>query len=841
MGLTEALIAQAAGGPVGDRLRDAVAHADDPDQVGWIDLAGLVGHHLRHTGESARVPRGGVWPTPDQWGLAGHVIEEERPDSLLVRAGPDWRPAWLDGAAEVPPLAAAFAAERRRAAAPPGGYPADPAVAELTGFAHYTSPGQRGAIRAFFASPPGSTVLVNLPTGSGKSAVGWLPAFAHAGTPGVTVVIVPTVALAIDQARQVRPHLQRLRAEADLLAWHADLEEPDRRIIKRRVRSGRQAIVFASPEAVGSALAPALFAAASAGRLRTFVVDEAHLVAQWGNEFRPEFQALPALRDALLAASPPDRRFRTALLSATLTPATYRTLRVLFGELSAVSAVHLRPEPSYWVRKARSPEERRDLVVETVLNAPRPFLLYVSTQDAADKWAALLSDAGLKRVAPFHGATGGEDREWVIDRWRAGRLDAVVATSAFGLGMDQSDVRLVLHACVPETVDRFYQEVGRGGRDGRACASVLLWADEDHRTAAVLNRERIISVDLGLKRWTSLFDTRTPVDGEPSCYRVRLDAVRPELEGTSEENEAWNRRTLSLMARAGLIGLEADPPPVIEPDPEETEEQTEARRDRAFDTYFRSARVRIIDPLHADLATWTAKVEPARKTIHAADEQTLRLMDDVLSGERELAELFGEVYTLAEAGAEVSPVEVCGGCSACRRSSYPWGYSLPVPQLDGIGSDTLVGPAAALRDRYGDRVIGVYARPRRTRADLRRWDDLILNGVLRPLVEAGVMEVAAADHWRDRDDYRRLYALAPGRFVSHRRPDEPDAATGEPAVPRVTLWEDEAPPAWLAELPRPFHLLLIPDDTPDPARPGERYADHHQTLSLPNLIGLLRR
>ncbi|HEX4607483.1 MAG TPA: hypothetical protein VH092_04685, partial [Urbifossiella sp.] len=155
MGLTDALIAEIAeiaGGPVAARLSAAVASGSE---VGWVDLAGLVGHHLRRAGGSLRVPRGEPWPTLQQWKLAGHVVEEERPESLLVRAGGDWQPGWLDGSKVVAPLGAAFANELRRAVPASGKCPADPAVTALTGFADYTSPGQRGVVRAFFAMPSG--------------------------------------------------------------------------------------------------------------------------------------------------------------------------------------------------------------------------------------------------------------------------------------------------------------------------------------------------------------------------------------------------------------------------------------------------------------------------------------------------------------------------------------------------------------------------------------------------------------------------------------------------------------------------------------------------------------
>jgi superfamily II DNA helicase RecQ len=430
---------------------------------------------------------------------------------------------------------------------------ADPCWPAVLGqaFARFTSPGQREALRAAAFAPPGSTLLVALPTGSGKSLIGWGPALLGLPVRGVTLVVVPTVALGMDQERQVRFLLDanRLGDPPAPLAWHGDLPEDDRKAVKQAIRDGRQVVVFASPEAATTALAPALFDAVRRGLLRGFVLDEAHTVAQWGNEFRPDFQAVAGLRREFRTVAPSSGLFKTRLLSGTITQESFDTLDLLFGPTLQLAAVHLRPEPSFWVAEAPDPAAQEQWVREAVRRLPRPLLLYVSRRQHAEDWAARLrQEEQIIRVGFVHG--GSEDREGVVERWRRNQLDIVVATSAFGLGMDKGDVRAVIHACVPETADRFYQEVGRGGRDGRASLSLAVYTEADLADATQLNRERIITAKRGLERWEAMFATAMDVPGRDGVYRVDLSARPSDVPSDGEANLAWNLRTLNLMARA---------------------------------------------------------------------------------------------------------------------------------------------------------------------------------------------------------------------------------------------------------------------------------------------------
>ena len=164
---------------------------------------------------------------------------------------------------------------------------------------------------------------------------------------------------------------------------------------------------------------------------------------------------------------------RTLLLSATLTDASLETLRALFGiegDFESIAAVQLRPEPDYWIAPVPAEQARIDHIIEALHHAPRPAVLYVTEVSEANAWYSRLINAGFRRVRKVHGKTRRVEREEIVGQWRDGSLDIVVGTSAFGLGIDYPHARSVIHACVPETLDRFYQEVGRGGRDGKGIA-----------------------------------------------------------------------------------------------------------------------------------------------------------------------------------------------------------------------------------------------------------------------------------------------------------------------------------------------------------------------------------
>ena len=432
------------------------------------------------------------------------AVLNEGPDFFVVSAEP-WHPAWLPQAEQVSPETPLFKEERRRSHEPVSG---DPFLRAL-GYETYQSVGQREAIRTILTAPPESTLVVNLPTGSGKSLCAHLPAWLASKPVGVTIVVVPTVALAIDQDRAFKAQTKTNIATA----YYSDtsIEGQERREeIRDRIRQGTQPIVFTSPEGLIESLSFSVYEAARQGSLRYLVIDEAHIVEQWGDEFRPEFQELAGFRRSLLRVCRDNKLpgFPTLLLTATVTESCLDTLETLFGEpgpFEIVSSVQLRPEPSYWFAYCGSEAERKERLLEAIAHLPRPLIIYGSKVKDVDHLHRYLQQAGYKRCAKMTGKSSQRERLDLLNKWQDGLIDIVVATSAFGLGVDLPDVRAVIHVCIPETIDRFYQEVGRGGRDGKATLSLVLHTHQDNEIAKELSKTKYIKTDLGIQRWREMF------------------------------------------------------------------------------------------------------------------------------------------------------------------------------------------------------------------------------------------------------------------------------------------------------------------------------------------------
>lgn len=678
------------------------------------------------------VPRRAPWPVREVWESAGVRTIADGSGRWSVSAD-EWRPTWLAGADTKPPNVPLALPEPRRPHERE--VQGDPVLAAVNR-TKYRVTGQRDSMRAILTAPAGATLLVNLPTGAGKSLCAQLPAVLDAD--GLTIVVVPTTALCIDQEKAVHERLPALGTHG--LAYYSTPDGQRNRDIRHRIRQGEQRIVFTSPEALSGSLAESVYIAAEAGRLQWLVVDEAHTVEAWGDEFRPAFQELAGLRRDLMRVDPRKAKFRTLLLSATVTGGVLQTLQTLFGDpgpFGMAAAVQLRPEIAYWRAFCPSEPEQRARVLEAVMHLPRPAILYATRVDAADAWRRVLSEAGFRRLDVVTGRTSASDRERILGRWRTGQTDLVVGTSAFGLGVDQQDVRAVIHACVPENLDRYYQEVGRGGRDGKACLSLVLDTARDTKDAAGINGRAIISVDLGLPRWTEMFRQKVRLEGDR--YRVPLSAAAT-FGMAGDYHESWNARLLNLMARAGLIALDFERPPP----PPAADAQAEADHAVGDDDpmlHARSRVIRVLDPGHLERAVWDSRVEPCRVETARSTRRYFDLLKSALNGrERCIADTLAEMYAIP-GRAVVSGA--CGGCAYCRgRGDEPWATEMPLidspwPRPAAIGA----GLAERMR---GGNAWAVFYDP----ASLVNWKERILPAV-HWLTTQGVRNVVLPLAWRE--------------------------------------------------------------------------------------------
>jgi ATP-dependent DNA helicase RecQ len=478
--------------------------------------------------------------------------------SLRDRDGPEW---WPD--LSVDP------SDRRglRTGSP------DATLLRLTDLKTYRTIAQKAAIRALLNQPPGSSLLASMPTGAGKSLVFQMAALhgRETQTGACVAVIVPTIALALDHQRS----LQKVRGLENSIALTSDFAPNDFREKLDSFRRGEVPILLLGPEmalrddvqaALGEAASQAPAAFGLNARLTHLVVDEAHIVETWGRNFRPDFQRLPTLLRHLRDIEP---CLKLVLLSATLPPAARKILKRDWGAASEwceVDAKVARYEHDVLVSSFRSDEERDTAVDYAVDRLPRPTIVYTTEVADAARIHQRLVQRGYARVGIFTGESTTEERQAVVKDWASDQLDLVVATSAFGMGVDKPDVRSIIHACLPEGPSRWYQEIGRASRDGGQGIVAMLFTDkggknDDVGTAIGLSQSGWLTRDIADRRWLAMKSQGHTWVGERARIEVDLDSIREGLQSSrsSDYNRTWNRSLLMLMQRAGTLEVMSMP------------------------------------------------------------------------------------------------------------------------------------------------------------------------------------------------------------------------------------------------------------------------------------------
>ena len=378
---------------------------------------------------------------------------------------------------------------------------------------------REGQLEAMTAVVSGRDVLCVMPTGHGKSAVYQVPALAM---PGIAVVVSPLVALQQDQAEAINaaaglPRAYVLNSSQSQgridEAWAAAEDTDEER---------RAKFLFLAPEQLAREEVAQRLKGLDVSIL---VIDEAHCVSAWGHDFRPDYLQLGALVQAL-------NRPVVALTATAAPPVRTEISRVLqLKDPFLIAQGFDRPNLHLAVHMHVEADDKRRAVLESVPELEQPGLVYVATRKETEQYAEELEKAGL-RAAAFHSGRPAAERRDVHRRFLDDELDVVVATTAFGMGIDKPNVRYVVHAGIPDSVDSYYQEIGRGGRDGKPAAAVLHYRPED----------------LGLRRF---FASKRPNEAE---LRQLLAVLRAE-QGPVTQAALRDKLNLSARKLAGLLNL----------------------------------------------------------------------------------------------------------------------------------------------------------------------------------------------------------------------------------------------------------------------------------------------
>jgi len=407
----------------------------------------------------------------------------------------------------------------------------DPAAAlrEHFGFDAFR-PGQEDAVRAAIG-PPARDVLVVMPTGAGKSLCYQLPALVR---DDLTLVVSPLVSLMQDQVEALAAI-----APGRVALVNAQRDAASNRDALEQAASGSLRLLYVAPERFSSA---PFLEAMKAARIGLFVVDEAHCVSQWGHDFRPDyFRLADAARwleaEALIAST------------ATATPQVARDIEVRLGlrDPVRVATGFDRPNLSFAVLPCASTQAKhRHIAAALAEPGATPAIVYAGTRKGADKLGGQLRSSLDGGVGVYHAGLARDERTSVQRRFMQGALDVVVATNAFGMGIDKADVRTVCHESVPGSIEAYYQEAGRAGRDGRP-ARALLFAEGRDKGLHVFFIQRSEVTDETITTVAHRLQARSS-DGR---YDLGADELASVLSGRGEDDQV--RAVIGHLARAGVV------------------------------------------------------------------------------------------------------------------------------------------------------------------------------------------------------------------------------------------------------------------------------------------------
>jgi len=374
----------------------------------------------------------------------------------------------------------------------------------------------------------GRDTLAIMPTGSGKSAI-----YQITGRllDAPTVVISPLIALQQDQVESIEE-----AGIGEAARLNTTLTAGEREATLEALGEGEIDFIFLAPEQLANEETLEHLIAAQPGLV---VIDEAHCVSEWGHDFRPAYQRIGAVLETL-------GRPLTLAITATASPPVRTEIIESLGLRDP--AIHAygfdRPNISLAVTTVGNDEEKTELLLKRIGELATPGIIYAATRARAESLAATLNEAGY-RTGWYHGGLPKKEREAAQEDFMAGDTDIMVATTAFGMGIDKPDVRFVLHVDVSDSLDAYYQEIGRAGRDGGAATAELFFQPGDLSLRRFFASGGALAPDELEELLQAIKRARTPVD--PRRLQKRFDLADSRL-----------LRLLNRLAEVGAVTIEPD-------------------------------------------------------------------------------------------------------------------------------------------------------------------------------------------------------------------------------------------------------------------------------------------